>query len=218
MGRAHARDRVADRDAVLSVAGTWIVPSALAGLCITLQALHLAPALQWQRHLIETGQWWRLLTGNFIHLGWPHLLMDLVGLALIWLLVGEALKPWQWVGALLVSSLGVGLGLYFFAPSISWYLGLSGALHGLYVAGAAARCRTHPIESIILILLIIAKLAWEALLGPLPGSDYLSGGQVVTQGHLFGALAGLAFALAYLAFDKNADQGSNGITNSPLRQ
>jgi len=177
----------------------WLAPLTLAGLCVTLQVAHLGPTLMWQRRLIQDGQWWRLLTGNFIHLGWPHLLMDLAGLGLIWLLFGTALRAWQWLLALLVTSLAVGMGLYILMPGIGWYLGLSGALHGLYVAGIGGHCRTHPLESAVCLCLIVAKLAWEGLMGPLPGSDYLADGAVVTQAHLLGALGGLAFALVFLA-------------------
>lgn len=184
----------------------WLAPLALAGLCVALQAGHLGPMLMWQRRLIQDGQWWRLLTGNFIHLGWPHLLMDLAGLGLIWLLFGAALKPWQWLLALLTSALGVGLGLYFLVPGIGWYLGLSGALHGLYMAGLGGRCCAHPLESAALFLLIVAKLTWEYVIGPMPGSDALAGGQVVTQAHLLGALSGLAFALGYITRHRKRSQ------------
>ena len=171
----------------------------LAGLCIALQAERLGPSLMWQRQLIRNGQWWRLLTGNFIHLGWPHLFMDLAGLGMIWLLLGASLKIWQWLLALLTSALCVGVGLYLFVPGIRWYLGLSGALHGLYVAGIGGHRREHPVESAVLLFLIIAKLTLECLGGPMPGSDILAGGQVVTQAHLLGALGGLAFAALFLA-------------------
>ena len=37
---------------------------------------------------------------------------------------------------------------------------------------------------------LVAKLAYEQLLGPLPLSSATSGGQVVVDAHLYGALAG----------------------------
>ncbi|MEJ2686065.1 MAG: rhombosortase [Gammaproteobacteria bacterium] len=180
----------------------WRWPLALAVLCIALQAAGLAPELRWQRSLIEAGQWWRLLTGSLVHLGWSHLAMDLAGLALIWALFGPLLSTWQWTVAFLTSASAVGLGLYLFDPQLAWYVGLSGALHGLFVAALPAQFRKHPGEGLILLAAIAAKLTWEHLLGPLPGSAELAGGAVVTQAHLAGALGGLVYALTHLALSR----------------
>ena len=71
-----------------------------------------------------------------------------------------------------------------------WYVGLSGVLHGLLVAGAMQGFRTLPSESAIILALVTGKLAWEQLSGPLPGSESVSGGDVVVNAHLFGAIGG----------------------------
>jgi len=40
-------------------------------------------ALRYQRGAILDGQWWRLISGNLVHLGWSHLLLNLAGLILV---------------------------------------------------------------------------------------------------------------------------------------
>ena len=62
----------------------WRVPCALALLLAVLQAAGWRRALEYRRSALLQGQVWRLVTGSFVHLGWDHLLRDLLGLFLIW--------------------------------------------------------------------------------------------------------------------------------------
>ena len=43
----------------------------------------------------------------------------------------------------------------------------------------------------ILLLLLVAKISWEQFSGPVPGSELTSGGPVVVDAHLYGALGGV---------------------------
>ena len=87
-------------------------------------------------------------------------------------------------------------GFWWLNPSLDWYVGLSGVLHGLLVAGLVAGYRESPGENLLLLVLIAAKLGYEQWLGPLPGSESTAGGPVVVNAHLYGALAGAACAAA----------------------
>ena len=49
--------------------------------------------LRYENSLVQTGEWWRLLTGNFIHLGWTHLMMNLAALWILVLIFHEIIKP-----------------------------------------------------------------------------------------------------------------------------
>lgn len=148
-------------------------------------------ALRYQHDAILHGQWWRLLSGNFVHLGWPHLGMNLAGLILIWMLFGRLLSTAKWLVILFFSSLGVGLGLLTFDPELVWYVGLSGTLHGLFVAGAIASLRAGYRLEWLLLLFLAGKLAWEHFNGAMPGSASLAGGTVIVDAHLYGAISGL---------------------------
>jgi membrane associated rhomboid family serine protease len=88
-------------------------------------------------------------------------------------------------------------GLWFLDPDIRWYVGLSGLLHGLLAAGAIGGFRALPGESVVIGALIAAKVGYEQLVGPLPGSESTAGGAVVVNAHLYGALGGVLFALLF---------------------
>jgi membrane associated rhomboid family serine protease len=68
---------------------------------------------------------------------------------------------------------------------------MSGLLHGLLAAGIVPRLRQLQAETAMLLTLLVAKIAWEQLSGPLPGSESTSGGPVVVAAHLYGAIGGV---------------------------
>jgi rhomboid family GlyGly-CTERM serine protease len=148
-------------------------------------------ALRYDRVWIGQGEAWRLISGHLTHLGWSHLALNSVGLVLVWYLVGKAytLRSWAIVIGMTLATMDVGFWLL--NPELYWYVGMSGLLHGLLTAGIVARWNRIDTETVILILLIIAKIAWEQFSGPVPGSESTSGGPVVVDAHLYGALGGI---------------------------
>jgi len=173
----------------------WRLPLVIAGLAIAAQALGLASSLRYQRDLVQHGQWWRLLTGNFVHLGWMHLLRDLAGLFLIWVLFRRSMSDLSWAILVLLASLGVCLGIYLLNPSIAWYVGLSGMLFGLFAAGAALEWTSSRWRSLALLAGMALLLVYTVFIGPLPGEESGLGGRVVPQAHVYGACLGLAYIL-----------------------
>ena len=145
------------------------------------------------------GQWWRLLSGHLVHLGWSHLMLNLGGLALAWLLVGRLFSASFWVLLLLICALSTSLGLLFFNPLLDWYVGLSGVLHGLLLAGGVVSALRGEREAWLLCALVAGKLLWEQLLGPLPGSSDAAGGTVIVDAHLYGGVSGLVAGLLAVA-------------------
>ena len=161
-------------------------------VCFSLQSAGLASTFQFDRGLIDQGQYWLLLTGHLVHLNWMHWALNMAGLvvvAVFFSLYGNVL---DWLFVLLFSAVVVGLGLYWFHPELVWYVGLSGVLHGLFIYGAIREIRFYPFSGYVLVTLLTAKLIWEYMSGPLPGSESMTGGRVVVEAHLYGALAGLA--------------------------
>ena len=164
--------------------------------------------LQFDRLAIGDGQWWRFLTGHFVHLGTPHLLLNAAGLLLVWYLVGATftLNQWLLIGA--GSIFVIGLGFWFLQPQLNWYVGLSGLLHGLLAAGIVTGLRKAERESIVLAVLLFGKLAYEQAAGPLPGSEASSGGAVIVAAHLYGALGGVMIAILLWAASQPVSQSS----------
>ncbi|MET0067559.1 MAG: rhombosortase [Candidatus Thiodiazotropha sp.] len=174
----------------------------LAALLAATGSQPLVSLLQYQRESIASGAVWQLFSGHLTHLGWGHLAMNLAGLWLIALMLLQNRRFWC-LTALPWLMLGTSLGLWFGAPQVIWYQGLSGVLHGLLcwsllqrITPAAGRRGTidetgpSPGLSAGLLLLVLIKLIWEQWQGPLPGSESLARGRVIVEAHLYGALSG----------------------------
>ncbi|MEM1175623.1 MAG: rhombosortase [Pseudomonadota bacterium] len=160
--------------------------------------------LRYQRDRVFDGEWWRLVSGHFAHLGPQHLALNLAGLALVAVLVGRALTAGAWLLAILVSLLAVNAGFLLFNPELRWYVGLSGVLHGLLTAGLIAGLGSRRKESLLLLAVIAGKLAWEQLAGALPGSSSVAGGAVVVDAHLYGALGGTLVGAILISLRRRA--------------
>jgi rhomboid family GlyGly-CTERM serine protease len=178
---------------ILRRSSVWPVPlflaafSAVAALGGATAQLHL----RYDRSGIAAGELWRLVTGHFAHLGVAHLVLNLAGLGVVWILVGGAYSSLAWVFIIASSLALIDLGFWFLDRDLGWYVGMSGLLHGLLVAGIVSRFRAAKAESLALAVVVAAKIAWEQLAGPLPGSEFSAGGPVVVNAHLYGAIAGI---------------------------
>ncbi|MBI3771218.1 MAG: rhombosortase [Gammaproteobacteria bacterium] len=174
-----------------------ILPLAMAiiSIAIALGGDAAKVALQYQAQAIQNGEWWRLITGNFVHLGFGHLVMNLLGLALIWSLLRESFSILAWIIITITSTLAVSFGLLLLSPEIHWYVGLSGLLHGIFVAGLVGGLRRGDWREATLLAAVALKLIWEQYFGPLPGSAEMADGPVVTVAHLYGAMGGLIAGL-----------------------
>ena len=152
-------------------------------------------AWRYERQLVASGQWWRLLTAHLVHLDLHHCLLNVAGLAALWWLYAPDARPRDWLVTALAAALAVGGGLWLFSANVAWYLGLSGVLHGLWAAAAIAAWKRLRAESVLALSLLAVKLALEQAIGPLstgPGSTL----PVVTVAHLYGAIGGTAAGLA----------------------
>lgn len=188
------------------------VPLAIAGASLLAAAFGGAGRLwlRWDREAVAGGELWRLVTGHFVHLNPGHLLLNLAGLVLVWLLVGSRYRPLGWWAVTVLCVAAMDGGFWFLDPRLSWYVGLSGLLHGLLLAGTVGRLREAPLESAVLTLAVAGKLAYEQYAGPLPGSEASAGGPVVVNAHLYGAVAGAAAGAVTLLYNARPLRRSAG--------
>ena len=171
----------------------WIIPLAVFGVSLALLAGGdtVREALRYERVAIMSGEVWRLLSGHFVHLGSSHFALNMAGLGLVWYLVGDALSRIYWVLVIAISVAVIDLGFWFLNPELQWYVGLSGVLHGLLVTGVVISASAERKDAIVVGIIVAAKIGWEQLSGPLPGSVESSGGAVIVDAHLYGAIAGV---------------------------
>ena len=150
--------------------------------------------LSFDRAPLAAGQWWRALTAHVVHLDLQHAVLNVTGLALVWALYRHLWSARQWLGIVAVAMLAIDAGLWWLQPQLQWYVGASGVLHALLVAGLVAQLRTERWLALVVGLLLLAKLAWESTHGALPFAGEAHA--VVLPAHLYGAAAGLISALA----------------------
>jgi membrane associated rhomboid family serine protease len=155
----------------------WVVPGTVVmiALALMLSGDSGRDPLRFDRGSIAAGEFWRLLSGHFVHLGVSHTLLNLAGLGL-------------WLGS----------------PQLEWYVGLSGLLHGMLAAGIVAGLADRNYEALVLAIVVTGKLAWEQFAGPLPGSEATSGGAVIVDAHLYGVIGGAIAAAALVRVRRRA--------------
>lgn len=203
MNAAHKPARPAARFAARL---SWLTPGAIALACLLFATLPAGfrPLGRYERGAVLSGELWRLVTGHFVHLGWPHTWMNLAALAVLCLLFERTLTALDWALATAAGIAAIDVGFLVLQPGLDWYVGLSGVLHALVAFGTvellAGRCRPADRRlGAILAAGLCAKLAWEHWVGPVPLSAETAGGYVVVSAHLYGAVGGGAAAGLALA-------------------
>jgi rhomboid family GlyGly-CTERM serine protease len=151
---------------------------------------------RYDRDALAAGEYWRLVSGHLVHLGWGHLWPNLAALAVIGLLFEGTLRSVDWLITALVAAGAIDAGLFFFEPGVRWYVGLSGVLHGFVVAGAFELLLRRQALGAILAAAVAAKIVFEQAVGPVPFTAASVGGPVIVAAHLYGAAGGLLAAVA----------------------
>src|SRR5579859_4699979 len=148
-------------------------------------------ALRYDRTALAAGQLWRLLTAHIVHLDLDHAALNSLGLVLMWALFARDYRPLQWFLITLTAMAAIDTGLWLRDSTVAWYVGSSGALHGVMAAGTLAHLRRRDLDGWILAIFIVVKLTYEQTSGALP---FAEGDGVVVDAHLYGALGGVAVA------------------------
>lgn len=165
-------------------------------LSFLLQAFDLVDDWRFNRDQVEQGSYWLLLSGHIVHLNWSHWALNMAGLAIVAFFFSSHAGFRQWLLVILVSAAVINIGLWWWMPQIHYYVGLSGVLHGLFLYGALREIRFYPLSGYMLTAVLLAKLGWEFFNGALPGSEDMTGGRVLTEAHLLGAIGGILVWLA----------------------
>jgi len=168
---------------------------ALVGLPTLIGGETAFAAGRYDRIAIADGEWWRLLSGHFVHFDRLHAAANLAGTVLVWALVGGRLRVLQWQMLLLPMAGGISAALWWGSPMITWYVGASGLLHGLLACGLLIGAFAHDRLAWLALAIMAGKLGVEQLRGAMPFAETLP---VVTAAHLYGALLGLVAGLAWV--------------------
>ena len=149
----------------------------------------ISQLLRYDRGAIAAGGWWRLLTAHIVHLDLHHLLLNELGLVLMWSLFAQDYDAVEWCVIISAGALGISSGLWWLSPRVGWYVGASGVLHSVMAAGVAKHLMERAWDRWILFIGLCAKLAWEHW-----GASRVS--LVVIDAHLYGACCGFIVGAA----------------------
>ncbi len=168
----------------LAIAGVIII-----ALLLALGGKPVQLALRYDRSGIQTGEYWRLITGHLVHGGFQHVVVNVLGVILMAALFKRTYNFVSWLVIVVMGVVCIDIGMWVLMPQLQWYVGLSGVLHAVLAAGTVAWWRTEPRAlAILLTLIMIGKLIWEQTQGALPLSGDLP---VVVNAHLYGEIGGL---------------------------
>lgn len=142
---------------------------------------------QWPYGVSLLGEWWRVLTAAFLHIGPVHLAMNMLALLIFGSELERRLGAWRYAAVYLVSALGGAVVIQLLGDPRVPVAGASAAIYGLLGAlGVLMLVGREDLRGLLTLLAINVVISF------LPGISLL--------GHLGGLLAGaLAAGLLTLA-------------------
>ncbi|SFP86878.1 Membrane associated serine protease, rhomboid family [Amycolatopsis arida] len=165
----------------------------------------------------EYGEWWRLLTGGFLHYGLLHIVMNMFALLILGRDLELLLGKVRFLALYFVSLLGGSVAVQLFGFPLQPTVGASGAIYGLLgaILVAVLRLRLNPTAILMVIglnLVItfsVPNISWLGHLGGfVVGAVIMVAMLYAPEGNRaalqFGAVALIAVALVGLVFLRDA--------------
>jgi membrane associated rhomboid family serine protease len=127
--------------------------------------------------LVDSGEWWRLLSAAFLHIGPVHLVLNMLALLVFGSELERGLGRWRFLALYLLSALGGAAAIQLFGEPTRPVAGASAAIYGLLGAlGVLMLARRQDVRGLVTLLAINVVISF------LPGISLL--------GHLGGLVAG----------------------------
>jgi membrane associated rhomboid family serine protease len=127
--------------------------------------------------LVDDGQWWRLVTAAFLHIGPLHLVLNMLALLVFGSELERTLGRWRYLALYFLSILGGAAAIQLFGNPFAPVAGASTAIYGLLGGlGVLMLARRQDIRGLVTLLVI------NVLISFLPGVSLI--------GHLGGLVAG----------------------------
>ena len=104
---------------------------------------------------VDSGQWWRLVTAAFLHVGPFHLLLNMLALLVFGTELEKALGRWRFLALYFLSILGGAAAIQLFGNPFAPVAGASTALYGLLGGlGVLLVSRRQDLRGLITLLVI----------------------------------------------------------------
>jgi len=180
----------------------WRFVAVIIPLMALLQAIG-PEYFRYQRDWTSTGQIWRVVTAHWVHVGWLHLLLNGLGLAVCVSLTTPGWSIGRWFTSSIVMATGISLMLTLYNPEVVDYAGYSGVLYGLYVLAALGLFLRDRLVAVLIILAIVIKVCMEQFNFYDFNSGDIIGARVIIDAHLYGLLMAIAIALIWATYTMN---------------
>jgi len=141
------------------------------------------------------GHYYQIVSGHFLHTNFIHILFNLLGLLLLWALHGDDYAVISYLGKFLLICISISFCMYFFSEDIDWYVGLSGAIHGVFAWGCIRDLENKRLSGWLLLIGLALKVGNEQLHGAGSLMPDLIDANVAVDSHLYGAIMGLLIGL-----------------------
>jgi membrane associated rhomboid family serine protease len=142
---------------------------------------------------VADGEWWRIVTGAFLHAGFLHIALNMFALYILGSLLEPGIGSARFVGVYFVSLLVGSFGALLLSPNENT-VGASGAIFGL-MSAAFLMARRRGLEQLAsqLGVYVIINLAFT-----------FGVGGISVGGHLGGLIGGALAALAIIAAERRS--------------
>lgn len=185
---------------------THTLRAKLPALLLTISLLSIASVLCtlypdtyiYQREILAAGEeLWRAITGHFVHLDTMHATINILTMIILVTVLAPFITMGSVVLYLLVSCVLVSLALYLWSPEVSYYAGLSGVLHSLFVlSGLRFIGAGHTFIGITMLTIFAGKAIAELVTGESVTTSMDV--PVVLEAHIYGIAVGLILCLPYV--------------------
>jgi rhomboid family GlyGly-CTERM serine protease len=174
--------------------GYYVLVSLLLMVC--LQIID-SQNFRFQQDWVQKAEFWRVVTAHWIHFSWQHLLLNSLGLVLIVAIARPAWSIGRWIVYNLLLAIGISMLLTWFNPELTWYVGYSGVLFGVFLLAAIELFKTERIIALLLGLGVCIKVVLEQTGSVAVTTSDFIGVPVIIDAHLYGILLALAITLAF---------------------
>ncbi|MCW2684434.1 MAG: Membrane associated serine protease, rhomboid family [Blastococcus sp.] len=128
---------------------------------------------QWPYGVNLFGEWWRVFTAAFLHIGPVHLALNMFALLLFGSELEQRLGRWRYLSIYLLAGVGAAAAIQLFGDPRVPVAGASGAIYGLMgalgVLMLASRQDMRGLLALLAINLVVSFLPGISLLGHLGG-------------------------------------------------
>ncbi len=175
-------------------------------LLVVLMQLIGQEHLRYQHDWLHSGEVWRIVTANWVHVGWEHMALNMLGLAICVSLANPRWSVKRWFLQSLCIGIGISTLFTLQNPDLHWYAGFSGILFGLYFLAAYDLYARDRLIALLMGGAIVLKVIIEQYTPFNLDSSDLIGAPVIVDAHLYGLLMAIAIALVWATYTMNHSQ------------